>query len=88
MSIRLDLRRNGISDCQGNRGYGIGLMGDVKAILICGGLASSKLLVSMIRDRVSFIADVRIYPGEREMESLARGAFRALLGDEEVKIYG
>jgi butyrate kinase len=41
------------------------LWGDVKAILICGGLASSKLLVSMIRDRVSFIADVRIYPGER-----------------------
>jgi butyrate kinase len=63
------------------------LWGDVKAILICGGLASSKLLVSMIEERVSFIADVRVYPGEREMESLAKGAFRALLGEEDVKTY-
>ena len=64
------------------------LSGDVKAILICGGLASSELLVSIIRERVSFIAEVRTYPGEREMESLAKGAFRALSGEEEVRTYG
>lgn len=64
------------------------LSGDVKAILVCGGLASSRLLVTMIRERVSFIAEVRVYPGEREMESLAGGAFRALLGEEEIKTYG
>lgn len=63
------------------------LSGNVKAILLCGGLAGSELLVAMIQERVSFIADVRVYPGEREMESLAGGAFRALLGEEEVKTY-
>lgn len=63
------------------------LSGDVKAILVCGGLAASGLLTDMIRERVAFIAEVRVYPGEREMESLAKGAFRALLGEEEVKTY-
>jgi butyrate kinase len=64
------------------------LSGDVRAILICGGLAGSKLLIDTIRQRVEFIAEFRVYPGEKEMESLANGAFRALLGEEEVKTYG
>ena len=64
------------------------LFGGIKAILICGGLAASNFLISKIRERVEFIAEVRVYPGEKEMEALAKGAFRALLGEEEVKIYG
>ncbi|NLJ60043.1 MAG: butyrate kinase [Firmicutes bacterium] len=63
------------------------LSGKVKAILVCGGLAGSDLLVSMILERVSFIAEIRVYPGEKEMEALAEGAYRALLGEEEVKTY-
>jgi butyrate kinase len=41
----------------------------------------------MIREKVEFIAEVRVYPGEEEMEALAAGAFRVLRGDEAARIY-
>ncbi len=63
------------------------LSGDVQAILISGGLAHSRLLVGKIRERVEFIAEVKVYPGEDEMEALAAGVFRVLKGDEEAKEY-
>lgn len=63
------------------------LAGDVQAILISGGLANAESLVSMIRERVEFIAEVRVYPGDEEMEALAAGVFRVLLGDEEARVY-
>ncbi|MEW5865311.1 MAG: butyrate kinase [Bacillota bacterium] len=63
------------------------LAGDVQAILISGGLANAASLVSMIREKVEFIAEVRVYPGEEEMEALAAGAFRVLRGDEAARIY-
>lgn len=63
------------------------LAGDVQAILISGGLANAASLVNMIRGKVEFIAEVRVYPGEEEMEALAAGAFRVLRGDEEARIY-
>ncbi len=63
------------------------LNGEVDAILITGGLAKSDMLVEWITNRVSFIAPVKLYPGENEMESLAQGAFRVLNGEEEAKAY-
>ncbi|MGE5593644.1 MAG: butyrate kinase [Betaproteobacteria bacterium] len=63
------------------------LAGDVSAILITGGLANATRLVDMIRSRIEFIAEVRVYPGEKEMEALAMGAFRILRGEEEPRIY-
>ncbi|MDI7247324.1 MAG: butyrate kinase [Bacillota bacterium] len=63
------------------------LGGDVQAVLMTGGLAHAARLVDMIRDRVEFIAEVRVYPGEEEMEALAMGAFRVLQGEEEAKVY-
>lgn len=63
------------------------LGGDVQAILITGGLANAARLVDMIRSRVEFAAEVRVYPGEEEMEALAMGAFRVLQGEEEARIY-
>lgn len=54
------------------------LCGKVDAILITGGIAYSKSIVQKIKDRVEFIAPVVVYPGENEMESLARGAFEGL----------
>ena len=63
------------------------LKGDVDAIILTGGLAYSKMLTEWVKERVSFIAPVKIYPGENEMEALALGALRVLRGEEKAKIY-
>jgi butyrate kinase len=54
--------------------------GDLQAIVLTGGLAGSELLTGWIRDRVEFIAPVRIYPGEDEMKALAEGVLGVLTG--------
>jgi len=64
------------------------LKGKVDAILLTGGIAYSKLFTIMIEDRVNFIADVKVYPGEDEMIALAQGALRVLRKEEEAKTYG
>lgn len=63
------------------------LKGDVKNIIISGGMAYSDYIVNYIKDRISFIADIVVYPGEDEMDALNRGALRAEEGVEKVKIY-
>jgi butyrate kinase len=64
-----------------------GVRGKVDAILLTGGIAHSKYVTGAIADYVSFIAPVKVYPGENEMESLALGGLRALHGEETVKIF-
>lgn len=61
--------------------------GDVDAIVITGGIAYDMNFVGWIIQRVKFIADVLIYPGEKEMEALAFGALRVLRGFEKAKDY-
>jgi butyrate kinase len=63
------------------------LKGDVEAIVIAGGLAHSELLLGWIRERVSWIAPVLVYPGEDEMLALVQGALRVLTGSETVREY-
>lgn len=63
------------------------LKGEVDAVVLTGGLAYSELLCEKIIRRVGFIAPVRIYAGEDEMQSLAEGALRVLKGEEKAKIY-
>lgn len=63
------------------------LKGNVDAVIITGGLAHSKMLVSWIEERVKYIAPVLVYPGEDEMEALAAGGLRVLNGSEEAMIY-
>ena len=60
------------------------LNGKVDAILITGGIAHSKTIIQDIINRVQFIAPIMVYPGENEMESLARGALEGLLGETQV----
>lgn len=62
------------------------LKGNVDCIILTGGTANSKLLTSLVEERVGFIAPVEIVPGEREMEALAAGAERILNG-ESVRRY-
>jgi butyrate kinase len=54
------------------------LEGQVDAILLTGGLANNKTLTDYIGKRVSFIAPVKVYPGEDEMEALAMNALLIL----------
>ncbi len=61
--------------------------GKVDAIILTGGIAHSDWLTFLIKEMVSFIAPVKIYPGEEEMKALAAGAYRVLTGDEEVRTY-
>ncbi|MCI0512320.1 butyrate kinase [candidate division KSB1 bacterium] len=63
------------------------LGGALRAIVISGGLASSAMLVQWIRERVAFIAEILVFPGELEMEALAEGALRVLRGLEAALIY-
>lgn len=63
------------------------LKGNIDAIVLTGGLANSKMLVDWIVERVSFIAQVLVFPGEDEMRALAMGAIRALRGEEKIKEY-
>ena len=63
------------------------MKGEVDAIILTGGIAYSEMMTGMIRERVSFIAPVEVYPGEFEMDALAAGAIRVLDGTEEPKFY-
>ena len=63
------------------------LYGKVDAIVLTGGLAYDQLLVKMITDRVQFIAQVKVAPGEDEMSALTEGALRVLRGEEKAKEY-
>ena len=64
------------------------LNGNVDAIVLTGGLANSSMLVDSIAERVSFIAPVKVYPGEQEMLALAAGALRVLIGEDTIQHYG
>jgi butyrate kinase len=63
------------------------LKGKVDAILLTGGIAYSNLITNNIKERVNFISDVKVYPGEDEMIALAQGGLRVLNGEEEAKVY-
>lgn len=63
------------------------LKGQIDAIILTGGIAYANEFVNMIRDRVSFISLVMLYPGEEEMLALCEGALRVLKGEEVAKIY-
>ncbi|GAB1475724.1 butyrate kinase [Bacillota bacterium] len=63
------------------------LYGKVDCIVLTGGLAYDEMLTAWIIERVKFISDVKIVPGEEEMEALAQGGLRVLRGEEKEKIY-
>ena len=61
------------------------LMGDIDAIILTGGLANDRLIVSRVEAYVSHMApDFIVMPGEHEMEALALGGLRILQKLESV----
>lgn len=60
----------------------------VDAILITGGLAYSDYLVSQIKHYLAFVqVDIRVFPGEKELEALRDGILKVLRGEEEALEY-
>ncbi|SNU08599.1 butyrate kinase [Lachnospiraceae bacterium] len=63
------------------------LKGKVDQIILTGGIAYGEQVTNDIKERVSFIAPVTVYPGEDELLALAEGALRVINGEEEAKTY-
>ncbi|HQE66975.1 MAG TPA: butyrate kinase, partial [Bacillota bacterium] len=63
------------------------LKGEVDAIILTGGIAYDTEFVSWIKERVAFIAPVKVYPGENEMKAMVQGVLRVLKGEEQLKSY-
>jgi butyrate kinase len=61
------------------------LHGKVDAVLLTGGMAHSKRIVSRLHEYLEWIAPIKVYPGEDELQSLAEGVFRVLSGEEQPK---
>ncbi len=67
--------------------YAVVLDGDVDAILVTGGIAYDNEFVKMVENKVKFIAEVIVYPGEDELLALAQGGLRVLKKEEAAKEY-
>jgi len=63
----------------------VALKGKVDAILLTGGMAYSDKVVTLLRGALEWIAPIRVYPGEDELQALAEGVFRVLNGEEQAK---
>ena len=63
------------------------LCGKIDAILLTGGMAHSDYIISRLKERISFLAPVHVYPGEDELEALALNALGALLGELPIQQY-
>jgi butyrate kinase len=62
--------------------YSTVLRGKVDAIVLTGGLAHSSLITDSIMEKVSFISQVVVFPGEDEMLAMAEGIQRVFDGIE------
>ena len=63
------------------------LGGKVDAILLTGGMAFQESFVNKIKTMVHFIAEIKVYPGEDEIKSLAFNGLLALDGKIAIKTY-
>ncbi|GMQ57026.1 butyrate kinase [Vallitalea sediminicola] len=63
------------------------LMGEYDRIVLTGGIAYSKMFSEKLRNRISFLGDFEVFPGEDELIALAEGGLRILTGEEKAKIF-
>jgi butyrate kinase len=63
------------------------LKGKVDTIILTGGVAHNPYIVKWVTERVSFIAPVKVKPGQKELHALAAHACRALAEPSIVKEY-
>ncbi len=63
------------------------LNSEIDGIIITGGIANSRWFVNEIIKRVEKMGPVHVYPGVRELDSMAQRALEALRGDVEILEY-
>lgn len=63
------------------------LKGKVDAIILTGGIAHNKYVVNWVKERVSWIAPVKVRPGQNELLALAKHAYKAINNPTIVKEY-
>jgi butyrate kinase len=63
------------------------LEGNLDAIVLTGGLAYSDYFVNSITPRIRHLGKIVRYPGEEELEALAKGALRVLKKEEQALVY-
>lgn len=61
--------------------------GKVDVIILTGGVAYSQYITDAITRKVSWVAPVRVYPGENELESLAENGYIILAGETKIHTY-
>ncbi|MBR5350192.1 MAG: butyrate kinase [Prevotella sp.] len=61
--------------------------GHVDAILLTGAMVNSDYVAGGIKRRMEYLAPVYCYPGEDELTALAHNVYRALTGEQEIKVY-
>lgn len=61
--------------------------GKVDAIILTGGIAYSKSITEAIARKVSWLAPVKVYPGENELDSLAENGYIILSGATKIHTY-
>lgn len=67
--------------------YSTTLKGKVDRIVLTGGVAHDPNFVAWVKEYVSYLAPVELFPGEEEMKPLALGGLRVLKGEEKAKEY-
>ena len=61
--------------------------GHVDAVILTGAIAHSQYVTDGLRNRLSFLAPVFVYPGEDELTALAMNVLRAMRGEQKIKVY-
>lgn len=84
---RLVIEAMGYQAAKSIAGLATVVNGDVRAIILTGGMSHIKRLTDAIEERIAFIAPVFIMAGELEMEALAAGACRVMRGEESAAIF-
>ncbi len=63
------------------------LSGKVDAVVITGGVAINRWITDRLEQNLGYLGKIILFPGEEELEALARGVLRVLDSIEEVKVY-
>jgi butyrate kinase len=66
---------------------GAALKGDVDAVVITGGIAYNSWMTDRLTRSLEYLGEIIIFPGEEELEALARGVLRVLDSVEQIKVY-
>lgn len=63
------------------------LNGKIDQIIITGGIAYDKTVISGLKEKAGWIAPMTVYPGEDELLALVQGGLRVLNGEEKAMVY-